>query len=158
MIVWPVLHGHGGISGPHPVIVVLVLQLSAITWSLGTVLQRPLATRLAPEWTAAIQMGCASCLLALVIWSRGVGLPVAPSTTQLGAFAYLVIFGGVLAPASYVVVLRTFSPEIASTFAYVNPVVGLLLGWVVLGEQPAFQSIIGIVIVLGSVALIMRRT
>ena len=158
MVVWPVLSGHGGISGPHPVLVVMVLQLSAMTWSLGTVLQRPLAGRLAPEWTAAIQMACASCLLAFVLWVRGAPLPDYPAPAQIGAFVYLVIFGGVVAPASYVVVLRTFSPEIASTFAYVNPVVGLLLGWAVLGEQPALLSIAGIVVVLGSVALIMRRS
>ncbi|MBB2202344.1 EamA family transporter [Gluconacetobacter tumulisoli] len=157
MVVAPALSGHGAIVTRHPVAVVLVLQLAAITWALGTVLQRRLAGRLRPGWTAAIQMGVAALILGCASSASGWSIPAHVGTIQLAAFAFLVVFGSVVAPASYIVVLRSFSPEMASTFAYVNPVVGVLLGWMVLGERPAALALAGMAVVLGSIALMMRR-
>ncbi|MBM9401616.1 EamA family transporter [Gluconacetobacter azotocaptans] len=157
MVVAPALSGQGAIVTRHPVVVVLVLQLAAVTWALGTVLQRRLAGRLRPGWTAAIQMGVAALILGGASSAGGWSVPAHVGATQAASFAFLVIFGSVVAPASYIVVLRSFSPEMASTFAYVNPVVGVLLGWMVLGERPAALALAGMAVVLGSIALMMRR-
>ena len=60
----------------------------------------------------------------------------------------LVIFGSIIAFTAFNFLLKKVSPEKVATSAYVNPIIALLLGWYILGEQISFQSIIAAVVLL----------
>lgn len=136
---------------------IVLLGGAGLAWATGTMLQRPLMGRSPPAWTATYQIGAAAVVLTLPVLAEGAALPNAPSNGQLGAFAFLILFASVIGLISFIQVVRSFSPSVASTFAYVNPVVGILLGWLILGEVPAPLSLAGMAIVLISIALILRE-
>lgn len=150
---------HGAVVQPgHAVAVILMLVGAGITWSLGTVLQRPLADRLSPGWIATFQMATAAMVLTLLAGLEHAPFPLhGYGMAQLLAFAFLVVFGSVISLSSYVIVTRSFSATVASTFAYVNPIIGMVLGFVFLRESIAPLSLAGFGVVLASVTWVLRR-
>jgi drug/metabolite transporter (DMT)-like permease len=99
-------------------------------------------------------LAAAMFLTGPTIW-EGAPIPVSPSLIQLAGFGFLVVFGSVICLTSYIKVVRTFTPQTASTFAYVNPVIGVLLGWALLSEQPSPVSLVGMAVILVSIAIIL---
>ncbi|MCJ8143429.1 EamA family transporter [Ancylobacter sp. A5.8] len=136
---------------------VLVLIGAGTSWSLGTIVQRPLAGRMKSEWAATFQMLAASLALTVLVTGEAAPLPEMPGLRQWLAIGFLIVFASVIGLTSYLRVLRVFSPVIATTFAYVNPIVGVLAGWAILGEEPAPLSLVGLVIVLASIAIVLSR-
>jgi drug/metabolite transporter (DMT)-like permease len=86
-------------------------------------------------------------------WSRLAG--GAPSTRSLAAFAYLVLFGSILAFSAYGFLLRAARPTVAATYAFVNPVVAVLLGWALAGEPLGWRVGVASVLILAAVALLI---
>jgi drug/metabolite transporter (DMT)-like permease len=74
------------------------------------------------------------------------------SLASFGAWLYLVIAGTVLGFAAYIWLLKHLSPTLVSTYTFVNPVVAVLLGWIVLGEHPTARMLAGAALVVTSVA------
>lgn len=70
------------------------------------------------------------------------------------ALAYLVVFGSLVAFSAYIWLLGVSTPARVSTYAYVNPVVALLLGWALADEPLTFRSLVAAAIIVGSVVLI----
>jgi drug/metabolite transporter (DMT)-like permease len=70
------------------------------------------------------------------------------------AMLYLIIFGAIVAYGAYLYLVRVATPARVATYAYVNPVVALLLGWAVAGEPIGPRTLVGAAIVLASVMLI----
>lgn len=134
-----------------------VLCAAGLTWSLGSLIQKPLFKTISPVWAAGLQTLAAAIVLTGICSANGITLapPVDLSLSQIAAFLYLVICGSVISLLAYIAVIRLYPPAIASTFAYVNPLVGVLLGWIVLGEEPALISLVGISVILAGVAVIM---
>ena len=81
----------------------------------------------------------------------------AVSRVSLLAVTYLVIFGSLLGFSSYIWLLRNTTPAIASTYAYVNPVVALLLGWALAGEPLSPRTILAAFVILSAVMVITTR-
>jgi len=69
-------------------------------------------------------------------------------------YLYLVTFGSLLGVTAYIYLLGATTPAKASTYAYVNPVVALILGWAVAGEPFTPRMLVAAAIILGAVALI----
>ena len=80
-----------------------------------------------------------------------------PTTEAWLAWGYLVLFGAVLAFTSYVTALRMLPTKIVMTYAYVNPVLAVFLGWIVLREGITVWTVLGIVLVLSGVAGVFRE-
>ena len=78
----------------------------------------------------------------------------AVSTRSLMALGYLVVFGAIVAFTAYVWLLRVASPVLVSTYAYVNPVVAVLLGWAAAGEPLTATTVTAAAVILTGVALI----
>jgi drug/metabolite transporter (DMT)-like permease len=70
---------------------------------------------------------------------------------------YLIIFGSVIAFTAFVVALKTLPSGIVMTYAYVNPVIALLLGWIVLDEKITFLTISGTILILLGVTGIFKE-
>jgi drug/metabolite transporter (DMT)-like permease len=132
-----------------------VAFLAPVTWALGSMLQRPLQQTMTPEVAASVQMAVGgSCCLVLALVD-GSPLPDQISQVEIAAFLYLVLFVGALCFSSYIKVTRLFPSHIGASFAYVNPVVGLLLAWLFLGEQIALMSLIGMATIIASVVVLL---
>jgi drug/metabolite transporter (DMT)-like permease len=83
--------------------------------------------------------------------------PSAFSTASLLALAYLVVFGSLVAFSAYTWLLQHAPVSVVATYAYVNPVVALLLGAVVLSEAVTTSMLVGAAIILAAVAFIVSR-
>jgi drug/metabolite transporter (DMT)-like permease len=71
-----------------------------------------------------------------------------------GAIAYLVVFGSILGYTAYTYALRHASPTIVGTYAYVNPVIAVLLGWLLLHEAITPRTVVAMVLIFGAVVWI----
>jgi len=134
-----------------------LLLLSALFWPLGSLISRQQIARHDPLMVAALQLFCGGIMLAgasalLGEW-RGFA-PVAVSTPSLLGLAYLVGFGSVLAFTSFLWLLPRVSAPRLATYAYVNPVVAMLLGWSILGESIDTAMLAGSAMIIVSVALV----
>ncbi len=130
----------------------LVILLGTTCWSLGTVLARRVDIPHGPTGFGAEML--AAGLLALMLsallgehWT----LPESPRVWW--AWAYLVVFGSLIAFSAYRFVVERVSATLASTYAYVNPPVALLVGWWLGHESFSSNILLGLPIVLGAVAL-----
>lgn len=135
--------------------IMVLLMVSALTWTLGTIAQERVGPQLDIwELSAWQYLGGTATLLVPVLVAHAPLHLGAVRPAHWVAFAFLVLFGSLIAMAAYSVVLRSFTPAVASTFAYVNPLVGIILGAVFLHETIAMVSLAGLVVVLGAVAVI----
>ncbi|HYQ30798.1 MAG TPA: drug/metabolite exporter YedA [Polyangiaceae bacterium] len=127
-----VLNGGGGISlhGFDG----LAILLAPIAWAVGSFWSRRLPM---PEglMSAACQMFLAGVLMFLVSLVRGEQLLGPPNVSTVAALGYLIVFGSLIAFSAYGFVLRTTRPLVATSYAYVNPLVALAIGTVLGGEQ-----------------------
>jgi drug/metabolite transporter (DMT)-like permease len=78
----------------------------------------------------------------------------AASWTSIGAFLYLLVFGSLVGFTAYSFLLNNVTPESAATYGYVNPVVAVLLGWLIAGEPITLKMMVAAAIIIGSVVLI----
>jgi drug/metabolite transporter (DMT)-like permease len=79
------------------------------------------------------------------------------SRRSLIALAYLVLVGSIVAYSAFVWLMQNASPSTVATYAYVNPAVALLLGWVILSEEITPTILVGALLILASVALAVGR-
>lgn len=154
------LGGSSAVENGYAIWLAFVLCGAGLTWSIGSLIQKPLFAATSPIWAAGLQTLAAALVLTTLCWTSGTPLlpPADVASLQVIAFLYLVIFGSVASLLAYIAVMKIYSPAVASTFAYVNPLIGVALGWALLGERPALISLIGIAFILAGVLLIMVRT
>ena len=133
------------------------ILFAAFAWALGSLLSRHFAPPASPLQATALQMlaggvllGCASG--ATGEWGRF--SPALVSGRSLLAVAYLVVFGSLVAFTAYVWLLRTTSPALASTYAFVNPVVAVFLGWALAAEQVSLRTLVAAGVIVVAVVLI----
>jgi drug/metabolite transporter (DMT)-like permease len=134
---------------------IAVLFIAAAAWSAATVMQPRLDLPRGPM-SAAVQMlgGGAS----LVVMAALHGERFAPSAVPLSswlALAYLVVFGSLVAYTAFVYVIGHARPALATSYAYVNPVVAVGLGAMFAGETVSAPIVAGMAVILGGVGLVM---
>ena len=134
---------------------VLALVLSAVCWASGSVMQSRRPVRLSAQVMSAYHHLFASGGFLLVSFLVGEPAPQPTSAAWL-AWLYLVFFGSVFAFTSYILSLRLLPLNIAMTYAYVNPVLALFLGWLLLGEPIGAWTVWGAMLVILSVFGIFR--
>ena len=133
---------------------VLLLLLSALSWSVGSLYSKEFHPSGDLLTHIGIQMMSGGIAIALVGLFLGEGSQVQMSLAGIGALIYLIVFGSIVAYSSYIYILQYWPAAKAGTYAYVNPVVALTLGALVLGEPVSFSIIISAVIILASVYVV----
>jgi drug/metabolite transporter (DMT)-like permease len=132
----------------------IALTCASASWSIGSVYGKRHKTETSPYVGAAIQMlagGTATALVGTLLgeWSRwhltGRGV---------GALAYLVVFGSIVGYSAYTYALRNASATIVGTYAYVNPVIAVLLGWLLLHEPVTARTFLAMALIIGAVVWI----
>jgi drug/metabolite transporter (DMT)-like permease len=153
----PGLHLHSS-GGRNPVIGISILLVTSFIWSAGSLYSRATKHAASPFLTAAQQMICGGMLLLLAGVVTGElprFHPGSVSMLSLGSFAYLVIIGAVVGYTAYIWLLRHCDPAKVATYAYVNPIVAVLLGTFFAGETVTNRTLVAAALIIGSVALII---
>jgi drug/metabolite transporter (DMT)-like permease len=137
----------------------IALICGAMLWSLATVLTRKLPLPASKPMSSASQMLVGGILLTLAAALRGEFRDFHPETVSVGAWvalAYLIVAGSIVGFTAYVWLLHHESPTKVGTYAYVNPVVAVLIGYAFGGEALGLRTVMGTACVLASVVLITR--
>ena len=134
-----------------------VLLLAALSWAIGSLYSRSAPRAEAKFLGTAMEMlvaGAVLITLGLAGGEAGHFSFAAASGKSWMALLYLITFGSIIAYTAYVWLLRTVSPTLVSTYAFVNPVVAVLLGWAFAGEPLNARTIAAAAVIVGAVALI----
>lgn len=145
--------GHGGVDA----LGAGVLVTASMSWAIGSVYNRHGARPDSAAMSTALQMlGGSVALLALgAALGEAHGLDISSiSRASWIGWVYLITFGALVGFTAYVYLLRNVSPAKAATYAYVNPIVAVILGWAVAGERVTSRTVVAAAIILGGVALI----
>jgi drug/metabolite transporter (DMT)-like permease len=155
VLAWP---GDASLDGVQP-LHLLAVFVSPISWSLGTLFAARRA-RLPEEPLVAtgLQMVLGSAALAVMALASGelaTWDPGATTTASIVAFAYLTVVGSLFAFTVFAWLLRVAPLPKVATYAYVNPIVAVILGTIVLGEPLTARTLLAGAIIVASVALIV---
>ena len=149
-----VLVGGGIGASLAPASAYAALLLAPVLWAAGSIFSRRNPIACAPAMTAALQM----CMAGAVLTALGLMLGELPrwhwQPQSTIALAYLVVFGSCIAYGAYYWLVHEVTPATLGTYAYVNPAVAVLLGWLVLGERLSPTQIAGTAIILAGVVLV----
>jgi drug/metabolite transporter (DMT)-like permease len=136
-----------------------VILGAAFAWAAGSAYARVAPLPSAPFLSAAMQMLCAAVFLAVAgaaMGELGRVHPAAISADSVAAFGFLVVFGSIVAFTAYGWLLQSgTSSVLVSTYAYVNPAVAVLLGWLLAGETVAGRELAAGAVILASVGMLI---
>jgi drug/metabolite transporter (DMT)-like permease len=137
---------------------IAALIAAAAVWAGGSLYSRKAARPASAIVGVGIQMICGGVLLLLV--SLATGEPAGFKWNQVTAesaiaWVYLVVVGAIIAFTAYVWLVRVCSPALVGTYAFVNPVVAILLGWAVVGEELNSRTISGAAVIVVAVVIIV---
>lgn len=134
-----------------------VVILAALGWAAGSVYTNRHPIDAPTSMASGMQMlagGSLLLILALISGDAGRLNLSNASWTSIGAFFYLLVFGSLIGFTAYSWLLNNVTPSMATTYAYVNPVVAVFLGWLIAGEPLTRRILFAAAIIISSVILI----
>lgn len=151
--------GQGNASTTQVVVGSVAIVAAALSWAIGSLWSKHLPMPGTPWMSASAQMVCGALGLALASIVSG-----EPGRLDLGtislrswlALAYLILIGAIVGFTAYVYLLRHTSMAKVSTYAFVNPVVAVVLGWLVLDEQLGARTLVAGALIVIAVMLLLR--
>ncbi len=155
VLFWPRLEAARTLGWMEVVASVSLLG-SSLCWAFGSVLQRRWKVSVDPLVGSGWQMTIAGCIDAAAGLALGDHHRATWNATSLAAILYLVVFGSWVGYSAYVWLLHHVPTAKVATYAYVNPVVAVFLGWAFLGETIDRYIVAGAAIIVPAVALVTR--
>jgi drug/metabolite transporter (DMT)-like permease len=138
-------------SGMHAdILSIIVLLFASLFWGGGSLLQRRHGVHLSARVTAGYQQIFALPGFLVLSYLTGEPSP-APLPSAWMAFAYLLVFGSVIAIASFTRALQILPTKVLFTYGYVNPMIALFLGWIILSEPITHWTLLGAVMIISGV-------
>ena len=153
-----VLMGSPSLAG-NPLHIVLVM-FSPILWAAGSLWARrtkDVGGTHAPLIGPALQMLTGGAALAVIALTRGERIPLDASTGSWLALGYLWIFGSLVAFTGYAWLLRNARPVVATSYAYVNPILAVLIGAALYNEPLSWTTGLANILIVGAVMLALTR-
>ena len=138
---------------------VVLLLAAALSWSTGTVLSRRMSNQASAILLSGMQLSIGGVVLFAISWLSGEVESFSPgdvSPTSLAAALWLIISGSVIGFVAYNWLLENVATSLVSTYTFVNPVIAVLLGTIVLGEPFSRMMLLGAGLVIFSVIIIWR--
>jgi drug/metabolite transporter (DMT)-like permease len=136
---------------------IVALLLASVSWWIGSFYSKHARSRTPLMLASSMQMICGSVCMLLTGFilgeERAFNASLVTSQSWL-AFAYLVVVGSIIAFPVYVWLLEHSTPAKVSTYAYVNPVVAVFLGWALIGEPLNMRILLAAAVIVGAVAII----
>ncbi|MCO6060064.1 drug/metabolite exporter YedA [Pseudomonas sp. MOB-449] len=131
----------------------VLIIFAAAAWSFGSMWSKNLKLPAGPMASAVEMLAGGFALLAGSLLS-GERMVAAPTLAGWGALAYLILFGSIIAFSSYLYLLKNVRPAAATSYAYVNPAVAVLLGIGFAGETIGIEEGLAMLVIIGAVVLI----
>lgn len=149
--------GQGETGTATDMIGIITLLAASLSWAAGSMYSRIAAMPDSPLMSTAAQMLTGGTLLIVFSyftgdWSR-LDVP-SISLRSYAALGYLIVFGSIVGYTAYIWLLKNADPTLVSTYAFVNPVVAVFLGWILVGEQLTVNTLAAAVIIIAAVVLV----
>ncbi len=152
------LLGPAGLGGERiDLLGAAAVLFAALAWAFGSILSRRFAPTESPLQATALQMLAGGALLLAASAATGEWARFSPahiSARSLVALLYLMVFGSLVGYTIYVWLLRVADPSRVSTYAFVNPVVAVFLGWALADEAVTLRMLVAAAVIVGAVVLI----
>lgn len=136
--------------------------IATITWAFGTLYTRKKAASFNPYFSLGLQMVISSTILLAITGATGTGVNITSiPANSWWAIAYLVIIGSVLSFIAFIYMLQKLPAELNSIYAYINPIVAVILGAMIFGEPLTMAIAIGGGVTLGGLYMVnysIRKT
>lgn len=146
--------GSGGAWSVPFLLGALAIQVGGFCWQLGSAHGKYNIRHVPLMASAGLQMLFGGLIVGVAGLAIGEAPRFALNPRTFVALAYLTIFGSIVAYSAYVFALAHMRTTHSSLYAYVNPVVAVFLGWLILDEPLTWMSILAMVVILGGVALV----
>jgi len=153
VLVWPELT-MGGQDGRMFVLGVVALQIACFGWALGTSYSKRHSMTVDPLGASAMQMILSGVMLIAIGSATGEWSRLVFTTRTAGAMIYLVLFGSIIGYSAYVYALKHLPVSTVSLYAYVNPIIAVVLGSLFLSEPFSLRVVFAAALVLGGVAVV----
>jgi drug/metabolite transporter (DMT)-like permease len=143
-----------GLSGPV-LRGFLLLQIGSCGWAIGSIFQRRLKTKAHPVVSGAVQQlatGIAYLIPAFVLPHA----PVQWTARGIGAILYLVTFGSIIGYSAYIFALTTLPVSIVTIYNYINPIIAVILGWLIYSEVIGWRELIAMLVIFAGVWVVKR--
>ncbi len=161
VLVGPALFEPAAGRSQHAGLGMVILLFGSLVWSIGSLYSRRAASSAPPFLSSAQTMLCGGALMLLAGLGSGELRQFHPekmTLLSLGAFAYLVLIGAIVGYTAFIFLMRHCDPAKVATYAYVNPVVAVLIGAFFADETLTGRTALAGAIILGSVALVITTT
>jgi drug/metabolite transporter (DMT)-like permease len=155
VLVWPALTG--ATIDTKTLLASLMLQVGCFSWGWGSIYSTRRASPGASlMMNASIQMLAGGAVTTLLGLALGEGAQFSFTGRTFAAFAYLVVFGSLVGFNAYAYALAHLPSAFVSLYAYINPVVAVVLGWLLLNEKVDGRTMVATAMILGGVAIVKR--
>jgi drug/metabolite transporter (DMT)-like permease len=152
VLVWPELFTET--SGGWFVAGVIALQLACAGWAVGTSFTKRNVVSPSPAATSAMQMLAAGLMFLMIATLRGEWAQLAFTARSASAILYLVVFGSIVAFSAYVYALKHLPIATVSLYSYVNPLIAVVLGTVLLSEPFSSRTLVASALVFAGIAIV----
>jgi drug/metabolite transporter (DMT)-like permease len=156
VLLWPDLTAMGSALGRSELIAAVGLLGGCLSWALGSVISHHWPRRADPFVDAAWQITFAGLGNLVFVFVLGEQHRIQWTWQGLTGITYLVVFGSWVGYTAYIYLLTHVSTAKVSTYAYVNPAVAVILGWLILHERVDRFILIGSAIIVAAVVLVTR--
>jgi len=146
--------GAGGAWDVHFLLGAAAIQFGCLAWQYGSIHGKHELKSISPLMSSTLQMLAGGLILDVAGVVAGEVPRFHVNTRTLLALIYLTVFGSIIAYSAYVYALSKIRATNVSLYAYVNPVVAVILGWLILNEQLTPMSFVAMIVILGGVALV----
>ncbi|GAC1484215.1 MAG: drug/metabolite exporter YedA [Ktedonobacteraceae bacterium] len=134
----------------------IALILAPICWAFGTSISGRVSLP-GGLMSSAVQMLIGGCALLVISFLAGERVQSFPPVNAMLALGYLIVFGSIIAFSAYGYLLLHVRPTLATSYAYVNPVIAICLGIILASEHISVMGILAVAIILIGVVLVMQR-
>jgi drug/metabolite transporter (DMT)-like permease len=157
VLVGPSSFGHTDQLNPVGIIALLI---SSVSWAIGSVYAMKIKLPSSSAYNTGFQMLAAGMSMFLLGSASGelVGFDITAITTpSILGFLYLIIFGSLIGFTSYSYIVKNTNPTNVSTYAYVNPVIAVFLGWWIGNERVSLQTLMAALLLVSAVVIIIMK-
>jgi len=134
---------------------IILTLIACVSWALGSVLTTRWALKVNFLYGAGFQMLFSGIVMVITALLMGHPFPSGGEGIELwGSLLYLIFIGSILGYSAYVFVLNSLPPSLASVYAYINPIVAVVLGWLVLKEHINWITVISSLVTLTGVYIV----
>jgi drug/metabolite transporter (DMT)-like permease len=144
----------GDLTNPDFRFGIMLAVISCLSWSMGSVLTAKWALEVNYLYGAGFEMLFSGIVMLIITLITGDFFTARFTGEAMGSLLYLIFFGSILGYSAYVYTLNNLPPSLASVYAYINPIVAVLLGWIVLNEHLNWTTALSCLVTLTGVYMV----